>query len=141
MTISTADLILGAAKRIEALLTDGGRDAELTRRQIEVLLILSETPGISQAVILSRSLMDRSTLSAVVRLMSDRGYIKRAADPDDQRADRCTLTAKGHAAAKKATAIKAHVDAEVDKAANAAASFGGRLQAIAGIGKNLENAA
>ncbi len=128
--LSNADLIRRAAKGIEAMLADGAREANLTRRQLDVLLMISDNPGISQSAMLDLCSMDRSTLSGVVRLMHKRGYIKRSDDPKDQRAELCNLTTEGQAAARKAQKIKSKVDREIEKAVESAASFGGRLEAI-----------
>lgn len=128
--MSNADLILRAAKSIDALLSEAGRKVKLTRCQMEVLLMIQANPGISQAGMLALSTIDRSTVAGVVRRLTKRGLIKRTDNPDDARAYSCMLSAKGTTVADVATKIKREVDRTVDGAVNSAVSFGGRLEAV-----------
>lgn len=131
--LSSADLIMNAAKSIDAAMFEGARAVKMTRRQVDALLVLDERPGISQADMLDHCRMDRSSLSDVVRRLVARGYIKRTDNKDDARAHVLVLTVKGMAAAKSARAVKSSVDSQVEAAVQSAASFGGRLEAVGNL--------
>ena len=75
---------------------------DLTHMQFVVLSItfwlahLGETP--SQSRIASFGQIDRMTLSNILRLLEDKGYVERRPHPDDPRANRVDLTQPGRAA-------------------------------------------
>lgn len=76
-------------------------NAELRRRfdvtadQFVVLSLLAERDGVSQKEICNRCYSDPSTLSALVRLMEGRGWVRRETDSCDGRARQVHLTAEG----------------------------------------------
>ena len=84
-------------RRVEAVLAP----FDLTHMQFVVLAItfwlahLGEVP--SQSRIASFGRIDRMTLSNVLRLLEDKGYVARSPHPDDPRANRVDLTRAGRA--------------------------------------------
>ncbi len=82
---------------------------DLTHMQFVVLAItswlayLGETP--SQSRIANFGNIDRMTLSNVLRLLEDKGYVERTPHPDDPRANRVDLTHSGRRAIGEAKLI------------------------------------
>ncbi len=136
---SNAELILRAARGVEAVYSERAAGSDLTARQIDVLLILIDEPGgISQMEMRARSFMDRSTLSSVVARLIESRHVAQAPDKDDRRARIHTLTAKGSKAALRARAIKAEVDAEIDRIVANAQGFSAKLAMIWSEKEKLE---
>lgn len=71
------------------------RQFDVTANQFVVLSLLAEGEGISQQELCNRCYSDPSTTGALVRLMEGRGWVKRKADPKDNRVRRVHLTSKG----------------------------------------------
>ncbi len=76
-------------------------NAELRRRfdvtadQFVVLSLLAEQDGLCQQQLGSRCYADPSTTGALVRLMEERGWVRRTPDPSDARARQVHLTPDG----------------------------------------------
>lgn len=124
------DLIRRAAHAIESVVTDRAREVDLTLRQIDVLLIIREHPGLSSVGILKHSTIDRSTLSKVVRLMQSKRLITRKRPREDGRAYQNFLTEKGLKAADDAVRIRARVESDVEGIVGAEKTFSLKLAAI-----------
>lgn len=92
-------------RRVERVLAP----LDLTHMQFVVLAItswlayLGETP--SQSRIANFGKIDRMTLSNILRLLEDKGYVERKPHPDDPRANRVGLTRSGRAAIAEAKRI------------------------------------
>lgn len=69
--------------------------------QVEMLLIIADTPGLTQAEISDRSGMTRSTVSKAIDVFSSKGgsagLVETRFDPSDQRRNLIYLTEKGQA--------------------------------------------
>lgn len=50
---------------------------DLTQKQVSVLWLVSDHPGIAQADLSRRLRMDRATVMAIVNRLQDRGYLER----------------------------------------------------------------
>jgi DNA-binding MarR family transcriptional regulator len=68
----------------------------------EILINLMLSPGLTQQDLAARCFTAKSGVSKIVATFEDSGLLTRAADDDDARAKRLTLTASGHALARKA---------------------------------------
>lgn len=81
----------------------------LTQKQVSVLWMVAEEPGIAQIAIGGRLRMDRATTMTIVNRLQDRGLMRRERSPDDGRKQALHVTAAGLAALDEAKAcITAH---------------------------------
>jgi DNA-binding MarR family transcriptional regulator len=98
------------ARRFDEVL----RPLDLTNGQFSLLMSLNrpESPSIGSVAALLA--MDRTTLTAALKPLERRGLVKIAADKDDKRSRRLTLTAAGSALLRKAFPLwkRAHADTE-----------------------------
>ena len=82
---------------------------DLTQKQVSVLWLVDDHPGIAQTDLAQRLHMDRATVMAIVNRLQDRQFIVRGRSPTDGRKQTIDLLPDGVlalAAAKKA--IHAH---------------------------------
>jgi DNA-binding MarR family transcriptional regulator len=75
----------------------------------EVLANLARSPGMSQQALAARCFTAKSHISAVLRSMEERGWVRREDDPDDARARRLYLTRSGQALARRSVAAQSEV--------------------------------
>ncbi|UUR06842.1 MarR family winged helix-turn-helix transcriptional regulator [Sphingomonas glaciei] len=89
--------------------TDTFSDLDLTQKQVSVLWLVHDHPGMAQAD-LGRSLqMDRATVMAIVNRLQTKGLLVRGASAVDRRRQTLTLTDSGRTALAQArTAIEQH---------------------------------
>ncbi len=102
-------------KRVVQLAADlhaarGGRKG-LTERQFTVLSSLSENEGTSQADLVRRTGIDRSTLADLARRLEKKGLLTRRRCRHDRRAYQLFLTAQGRKALGSMAPLMAEVDA------------------------------
>ena len=84
-------------------------DLDLTQKQVSVLWLINDHPGIAQADIGRRLQMDRATVMAIVNRLQKRGFVARGASQDDRRRQTLQLTEAGHGALVAARAcIREH---------------------------------
>jgi DNA-binding MarR family transcriptional regulator len=97
---------------------------DLTQKQVSVLWLVDERPGISQVDLGARLRMDRATTMTIVNRLQSRGYLVRERSTSDARKQALHLTAAGGAALAGAKlCIGAHeawlkarfTDAEIEK--------------------------
>ena len=84
---------------------------ELTQKQVSVLWLVDDHPGIAQTDLARRLRMDRATVMAIVNRLQARGYLVRGKSQDDGRKQTLQLLPEGVGAladAKKA--IRFHED-------------------------------
>ena len=105
----------------------------LTLRQFAVLASLAAEEGQSQANLVDKTGIDRSTLAEMVRRMEASGYIKRVVSPEDARAKAVSLMEKGRKAYEAALPAVEQADKELLSLvrANRRAGFILSLSAIA----------
>ena len=72
-------------------------DLDLTQKQVSVLWLIDDHPGIAQADIGRRLQMDRATVMAIVNRLQKRGFVERGASQSDRRRQTLQLTEAGHA--------------------------------------------
>ncbi len=71
-------------------------DLGLTQKQVSVLWLVGDQPGISQIEVGSRLHMDRATTMTIVNRLQDRGYLRRERSEADGRKQALYLTESGH---------------------------------------------
>ena len=93
---------------------------KLTQKQVSVLWLIDDHPGIAQADIGRRLQMDRATTMAIINRLQARGYLVRGRSPHDGRRQTLTLTPAGHNALIEAReAISSHERWLKDRFSNA----------------------
>lgn len=107
-------------------------DADLTPRQLAVLMTVAENEGVSQNGIVERTGIDRSTLADVVRRLQKKGWLQRRRTREDARAYAVKLTDEGHKLLRNATPLAKKVDQRILQAlpSRGGEEFIERLQAI-----------
>ena len=89
--------------------TEAFSDLELTQKQVSVLWLVSDRPGISQIAVGQRLQMDRATTMTIVNRLQERGFLRRERSTSDARKQALFLTAEGgQALAKAKGSIAAH---------------------------------
>lgn len=82
---------------------------KLTQKQVSVLWLVSDHPGIGQSDLARRLQMDRATVMAIINRLQARGYLAREAHGQDARRRALMLQPAGSAALEEArTAILEH---------------------------------
>lgn len=84
---------------------------DLTQKQVSVLWLVDEHPGIAQTDLSQRLRMDRATTMGIVNKLQARGYLVRSRSQSDARKQDLHLLPKGEAVLAEArTAIRIHED-------------------------------
>ena len=73
-------------------------DLELTQKQVSVLWLVDDHPGISQIAVGQRLQMDRATTMTIVNRLQDREFLRRERSTSDARKQALYLTTPGIAA-------------------------------------------
>jgi DNA-binding MarR family transcriptional regulator len=82
---------------------------DLTQKQVSVLWLADDHPGIAQTDLAQRMRMDRATTMAIVDRLEARGFLKRGKSKVDARKQTLDVTASGRAALRTAkAAIREH---------------------------------
>ena len=71
---------------------------ELTQKQVSVLWLVGENPGVAQIELGSRLRMDRATTMTIVNRLQDRAYLRRERSSSDGRKQALHLTEAGESA-------------------------------------------
>lgn len=82
--------------------TETFADLDLTQKQVSVLWMVDDAPGISQIEVGQRLRMDRATTMTIVNRLQDRDLIRRERSETDGRKQALYLTAPGKVALGKA---------------------------------------
>jgi len=86
-------------------------DLDLTQKQVSVLWLVSDHPGISQIEMGKRLRMDRATTMTIVNRLQERSFLRRERSETDGRKQALYLTTGGERALSKAKqAIGEHED-------------------------------
>ena len=89
--------------------TETFTDLDLTQKQVSVLWLVDDHPGISQTDLAQRMRMDRATTMAIVNRLEAKSYLVRGKSPSDGRKQTLNLTDRGRKALVVAKdAILAH---------------------------------
>lgn len=82
--------------------TETFSDIELTQKQVSVLWLVGDHPGISQIEVGQRLQMDRATTMTIVNRLQERDYLRRERSTSDARKQALFLTTEGCKALQKA---------------------------------------
>jgi len=89
--------------------TETFADLELTQKQVSVLWLVGDHPGISQIDLGQRLRMDRATTMTIINRLQARNYLRREKSPTDGRKQALFLTAEGEVALTQAKrAVQEH---------------------------------
>jgi DNA-binding MarR family transcriptional regulator len=89
--------------------TETFADLELTQKQVSVLWLLDDQPGLTQTDVGQRLQMDRASVMAIVNRLQSRAFVKRGRSAEDGRRQTLHLTPAGHAMLLRArTAVLEH---------------------------------
>ncbi len=89
--------------------TETFADLELTQKQVSVMWLVSDHPGISQIDLGQKLRMDRATTMTIVNRLQARHYLRREKSPTDGRKQALFLDPAGEAALAEAKkAIREH---------------------------------
>lgn len=89
--------------------TETFAELELTQKQVSVMWLVSDHPGISQIDLGQRLRMDRATTMTIVNRLQARHYLRREKSPTDGRKQALFLNPEGEAALIEAKrAIREH---------------------------------
>ena len=75
--------------------TESFADLDLTQKQVSVLWLVDDHPGIAQTVLAQRMRMDRATTMAIVNRLEARDLLVRGQSPTDGRKQTLNLTDTG----------------------------------------------
>jgi DNA-binding MarR family transcriptional regulator len=75
---------------------------DLTQKQVSVLWLVDDHPGIAQTDLAQRLQMDRATVMAIVNRLQARDYLERGASAIDKRRQTLNLRPAGQAALRDA---------------------------------------
>lgn len=89
------------------------KDADLTLRQVSVLLTVARNEGLSQTGIVERTGIDRSTLADIVRRLQRKGLLRRRRTRQDARAYAVNLTDQGQRILRVAESLMQRVDERI----------------------------
>ena len=84
--------------------TDTFVDLELTQKQVSVLWLVGDMPGIAQIEVGRRLRMDRATTMTIINRLQAREYLRRERSAADGRKQALYLTDQGEAALREARA-------------------------------------
>lgn len=89
--------------------TETFAELELTQKQVSVMWLVADHPGISQIDLGQRLRMDRATTMTIINRLQARDYLRREKSPVDGRKQALFLTAPGETALGEAKrAIREH---------------------------------
>jgi DNA-binding MarR family transcriptional regulator len=89
--------------------SDTFSDLDLTQKQVSVLWLVDDHPGMAQADLGRTLQMDRATVMAIVNRLQAKGLLKRGASTTDRRRQTLTLTDTGQEALRDARqAVESH---------------------------------
>ena len=106
-------LLRRAHQRHAAVFQEGIGDPDLTPRQFAALVRLVEVGGATQNHLGRLAAMDTASIQGVVRRLTERGYVTRAADPLDRRSAVLAPTAAGIAAVRRAVPCARRITAAI----------------------------
>jgi DNA-binding MarR family transcriptional regulator len=70
-------------------------DLDLTQKQVSVLWLVDDNPGVAQTDLAQRLHMDRATTMGIINRLEGRGLLRRGPSPQDRRRKTLFLTEKG----------------------------------------------
>ncbi|HEY0146086.1 MAG TPA: MarR family winged helix-turn-helix transcriptional regulator [Methylovirgula sp.] len=104
-----------AARALARRFDDALRPLELTNGQFSLLMSLNRPAPPKMGDVAQLLSMDRTTLTAALKLLERRGLVVTKSDDDDRRSRRIALTRAGHALLLKALPIWKRHHAQLEK--------------------------
>jgi DNA-binding MarR family transcriptional regulator len=84
-------------------------ELDLTQKQVSVLWLVSDNPGVAQTDLAQRLFMDRATTMGIINRLQARHVLRRGPSPEDRRRKTLYLTPEGDALLVRAKqAIRTH---------------------------------
>lgn len=108
-------LLHDVARLYRARFDELARPLGVTRPQWRALLILSISPGMSQAALADRLEVERITLCRMVDRLEERELVERRADPSDRRVWRLHVTDKAQGLVDKLSEIGGELETRVSE--------------------------
>ena len=84
-------------------------ELDLTQKQVSVLWLVSDNPGIAQTDLAQRLFMDRATTMGIINRLQGRHLLRRGPSPEDRRRKTLFLTPEGDASAGQVQARRSRV--------------------------------
>ena len=106
-------LLSDAARLLRRRFDARARGIGVSRAQWQVLIALSRSEGINQAMLAERLEVETITVARMVDRLQDAGLVERRPDPADRRAWRLFLTDRAHPLLADLQAVAAEVRAEM----------------------------
>ncbi|MFP5075792.1 MarR family winged helix-turn-helix transcriptional regulator [Rhizobium sp. YIM 134829] len=103
-----------AARALARLFDEALRPLGLTNGQFSLLMALNRPEPVAMGPVASLLAMDRTTLTAALKVLERRGLLTIAPDPNDRRSRKLSLTDAGHALLMTALPIWRRLHAELD---------------------------
>jgi DNA-binding MarR family transcriptional regulator len=110
---SPIHLLHRASQAVGQIFAAGMRTNDLTPRQLAVLVAVAENEGLSQADLVERTGVDRSTLADIVKRLKGKGLLQRRRTREDARAFAVKLTKEGHRLLRAAEPLAKRVDERI----------------------------
>jgi DNA-binding MarR family transcriptional regulator len=111
LCLSVQQAARATARRFDEAL----RPVELTNGQFSLLMSLNRPEPAKMGDVAQLLCMDRTTLTAALKLLERRGLVSTKPDEDDRRSRRVTLTGAGHKLLLKALPIWKRHHAQLEK--------------------------
>lgn len=105
-----------AARALARRFDEALRPAGLTNNQFSLMMALNRPEPPTMAPVAKLLAMDRTTLTAALKLLDQRGFVTVTPDPADKRSRRLGLTPAGRAVLARAVPIWKSTHAEVEAA-------------------------
>ena len=112
---SPLHLLHRASQRVDELFYAATHELDITPRQFLVLANIEKRGGLSQATLVERTGIDRSTMADVIRRLLVKGCVQRRRKRKDARTYSVTLTAKGRAIMEQVKPIANEVNGSLLK--------------------------
>jgi DNA-binding MarR family transcriptional regulator len=104
-----------AARALARRFDEALHSVGLTSGQFSLMMSLNRPDPPAMGTIAAFLAMDRTTLTAALKPLERRGFVKLTADPDDRRRRLLALTPKGRTMLARATPVWQRTHAEVDR--------------------------
>lgn len=102
---SVGFLLAKAYQRACAIFKEEFEGYDLTPQQFALLGFLWQQDGLSQTELSGKSQIDRTTMGGLIDRLEEEGLVRRLPHPEDRRAYRICLTAKGKALEEELCAL------------------------------------
>ena len=127
---SPLHLLHRAVQAVEMIYQGEVGAADLTSRQLAVLITVAEKEGLSRAGIVTKTGIDRSTMAGIVQRLTKKGLLQQRDSKEDGRAYVVSMTNEGRKTLRKIGPLVNNVDQRILAVLREGDDFLDRLQAI-----------